>query len=206
MANTSSGSPAMTPLPNMRGIYTLISPWSVEPTVLYTCKSLQSFSQIVSDGVKGFERYYSPQGLTEADWSRDLAAGAYLCGLFGDDGSVIYVPDVYILNYPSQNSPQYSTFIASALIGPLPSNFNFVAVKAKIAEIISDTIGMEPEVFIDTMDNSTVLTPEEAAAAESARLAQIKNRTSTYAQLLKLQQDYNKLQKTANTLAGMVKP
>lgn len=204
MATTSSGSVAKTPLVNMRGIYTLIAPWSVQPTTLYTCKSLQSFSQIVSDGQKGYEKYYKPQGLTEEDWNRDLAAGAFLCGLFGDDGSVIYVPDVYILTYPDQNSPQYSNFVLSTLIGPLPSNFNFNNLRSKIAEIVSDTIGMEPEVFVDTMDNSTVLSPEEAAAAESARLAQIKNRTTTWAQLQTLQQRYASLETTANELAKMV--
>lgn len=204
MATTSSGSDARTPLVNMRGIYTLIMPWSVSPTVLYTCKSLQSFTQIVSDGIKGYEKYYKPMGLTEDDWTRDLAAGAYLCGLFGDDGSVIYVPDVYIQRYPDQNAPQYSNFVLSALIGPLPSNFNFNNLRSKMAELISDTIGMEPEVFVDTMDNSTVLTPEEANAAESARLAQIKNRTTTYAQLQTLQQRYTKLEQTANDLAKMV--
>jgi hypothetical protein len=48
---------------------------------------------------------------------------------------------------------------------------------------LSDYIGLEPEVYVDVLDTATVMSPEEAAAAEAARLAAIKNRTSTYALL-----------------------
>lgn len=205
-SSTSSGSTAATPLPNMRGIYELIAPWSASDTVLYTCKSLQAFTQIEDNGEKGFDLYYKPKNLTESDWTKDRNAGAYLCGLFGDDGSVIYVPDVYILRYPSQANPQYSNFVASALIGPMPSDFNFEALKARWSEVISDLIGVTPEVFVESLDNSTVLSPEQAQALEAARRAAIKNRDTTWALYQKLKLDYARLEETANQLAGMVKP
>ncbi|NCB89537.1 MAG: hypothetical protein EOM43_19100 [Gammaproteobacteria bacterium] len=204
--STSSGSTAATPLVNMRGLYELIQPWYASNTVLYTCKSLQAFTQVEDNGTKGYETYYKPMGLLETDWVKDRNAGAFLCGLFGDDGSVIYVPDVYIQRYPSQANPQYSNFVVSALLGPLPSDFNFEAAKAHWAEVLSDMIGIEPEMYVETLDNSTVLTPEQAQATEAARRAAIKNRTTTWALYKKLQQDYDRLKVTANTLAGMVKP
>lgn len=201
---TSSGSIAATPLINMRGLYKLIQPWSIANTVLYTCKSLQTFSQIEDNGQSGYELYYEPQGLSQDAYKQDLAAGAILCGLFGDDGTVIYVPDVYILTYPSQDSPQFSNFVLSALIGPMRSNTNFEFVKSKVSEVLSDTLGFQPEIFVDALDNSTVLTPQEADALEAGRTAAITNRTTTWALLQQSQAQVAQLQATCNALAAKV--
>jgi len=183
MANTSSGSAAMTPVPGTRGQFELILPWAALNTVLYTCKSIQYYAQLEDIGTDVYTEHYLTHGLSQDDYRKDLQAGAALVGLFGDDGSVIYVPDVYIATIPSQNSPVMGNFVLSALIGPLRSNYNFAAMQQKVAEVLSDYIGLEPEVYVDVLDTATVMSPEEAAAAEAARLAAIKNRTSTYALL-----------------------
>lgn len=204
MASSSSGSIAKTPLPNMRGRYQLIMPWIISETVLFTCKSLQSFSQIEDSGINGYEKYYEPMGLSQDQYKQDLQFGSYLCGLFGDDGTVIYVPDVYIQKYPTQDSPQYSNFVASFICGPMITGYNWEFFKSKLSEVASDTLGFEPEVFIDTLDNSTVLTPEQADALEAGRAAAIKNRTTTWALLKASQAQVAQLTATCNELAKKV--
>lgn len=204
MATSSSGSQAATPLLKMRGRYRLIMPWVISDTVLYTCRSLQLFTQIEDNGTSGYERYYEPMGLTQAQYKQDMDYGASLCGLFGDDGSVIYVPDVYIQSYPTQDTPQYSNFVASLIVGPMRSDYNFAFFISALSQIASDTLGFEPEIFIDSLDNSTVLTPEQADALEAARSAAIKNRTTTWAQLQKANAQIAQLTDTCNALAKKV--
>lgn len=177
----------ITPLPNMRGIYTLRQPWSADNTVLYTCTALRTFRELIDSGVNTFVTYYEPKGLTEQDYQNDLAAGAILCVLMGDNGAVINVPDTYVISYPDQSAPPVGHFVLSASLGPIRMDLNLDFLRAKVAEVISDTIGVVPEVFADVLDSSTVLTKEQYDAMEAARNSAIKNRSTTYALLLQTQ-------------------
>lgn len=177
----------VTPLPNMRGLYTLKMPWTTDNKVLYTCTALRLFRELIASGVDVYSQYYSPKGLQQSDYDTDLAAGAILCVLQGDDGSVINVPDTYIVSYPDQSVPSVGHFVLSASIGPMRMDVNLDFLRSKVGEVISDTIGVVPEVFVDVLDSSTVMTREEYDAMEAARTASIKNRSTTYALLLQEQ-------------------
>lgn len=194
----------ITPLPNMRGIYTLKMPWTTNKAVLYTCTALRTFRELIASGENIFVKYYEPKGLSEATYQADLAAGAILCVLMGDNGEIINVPDTYVISYPNQSVPPVGHFVLSASIGPMRMDANLEFLSAKVGEVISDTIGVVPEVFVDVLDSSSVLTREEYDAMEAARIAAIKNRSTTYALLLQEQARTAVLQNKVAELQSLV--
>lgn len=194
----------ITPLPNMRGIYTLRMPWATQNTVLYTCTALRTFRELIASGEDILSKYYVPKGLAKQDYETDLAAGAILCVLQGDNGEVISVPDTYVISYPDQSAPPVGHFVLSASIGPMRMDVNLDFLRSKVGEVISDTIGVVPEVFVDVLDSSTVMTREDYDAMEAARTAAIKNRSTTYALLLQSQANVAVLQSKVAELQDLL--
>ncbi|AGX01902.1 hypothetical protein CF95_gp180 [Erwinia phage PhiEaH1] len=194
----------ITPLPNMRGLYTLRMPWTTDNKVLYTCTALRTFRELIANGNDVFVTYYQPKGLQQSDYEADNAAGAILCVLQGDDGSIINVPDTYVVSYPDSSVPAVGHFVLSASIGPMRMDVNMDFLRSKVGEVISDTIGVVPEVFVDVLDSSTVMTREEYDAMEAARTAAIKNRSTTYALLLQEQARTTVLQNKVAELQSLL--
>jgi hypothetical protein len=174
--------------------------------VLYTALELRTFRGLNYAGEDVYAKYYEPKGLTQADYKADLAAGATLVVLAGDNGDIVYVPDTRILSYPNGNVAQYGSMIVSASLGPLRLDIDQVFIKSKVAEVLSDIIGLEPTVYIDVLANPSVLTQEQADSAEAARVAQIKDRSTTYAQLLDLQAKYAIAQDQIEQLQALLPP
>lgn len=194
-----------TPTPWMRGIWKLIQPWSVDPTLLYTCVALRKFKEIIAaDGIDIYNIYYKPKGISQDKYREDLAADAVMVVLTSDVGSMIHVPDTYIESYPGIAMSDYGIAIISAQIGPISLNTNFDFMLDSVANVISDTIGIKPAMNLDHIPTTTALTPENAAALEAARQAAIKNRTSTYAQLLQAQRDNASLRQTIKVLQDLL--
>ncbi|UQT03107.1 hypothetical protein TOTORO_02440 [Serratia phage vB_SmaS-Totoro] len=186
-----------TPSLSMRGIWSLKAPWTADHTLLYTCIALRKFKEIISiDGVDIFKVHYQPRGLTQDQYQKDLAAGATMCVLSSDAGAVIQVPDTYIESYPGIAMSNYGIAVLSAMIGPLPLNISFDFLIDQVKNVITDTIGVEPTVNLDHIPTNTAISPQDADALEAARQAAIKNRTSTYAQLLAEQQANASLRQT----------
>lgn len=180
----------MTPTLKLRGLYTVKQPFTVSPTTLYTCIGVSLFQALNYDGKDIYSSFYMPKGLTEADYKADLALGASIVVLAGDNGDLVYLPDTYILNYPNGNTAAFGTMIVSASLGPMSLNQDLTFVKSKVAEVLSDVLGLEPTVFIDLLADPGVMTQEQADAMEAARREQIKDRTTSYAALLTLQARY----------------
>lgn len=194
-----------TPGLSMRGIWSLKAPWTADPTLLYTCIALRKFKEIISiDGVDIYKVHYQPRGLTEEQYQADLAAGATMCVLSSDAGAVIQVPDTYIESYPGIAMSNYGIAVLSAMIGPISLDISFDFLIEQVKNVITDTIGVEPTVNLDHIPTTTAISPQDADALEAARQSAIKNRTSTYAQLLAEQQANASLRQTVAELQALL--
>lgn len=196
----------MTPVVYTRGIYSLKSPFVAASDKLYKCTAVRGYRELIDSGKDIFKEYYESLGLSKSDYQEDLQADACICALRADTGETIYVPDTYIVGLPDQSVPEIGLFVISGIIGPVRLNVDLSHMKAKVAEIISDTTGLEPEIHVDVLDNNSVMTPVQAASLETARIARIKNRETTYAEVLRLRGENEALRKEIEVLNNLLKP
>lgn len=182
-----------TPVLGMSGVWDLVSPWSAPATNIYTCTALRSFTELVGSGIDIYNTYYAPNGLTEDNYNTDLAAGAVLCILYSDTAGAITVPDTYINSYPGMGMGNYGQVIISASLGPMSLSINLDFLKEQVGNVISDTIGITPTIYVDQLGTTTAISQEDADKIEAARLTAITNRTTTYAQNLTLTQQVKTL-------------
>lgn len=188
----------------IRGRFTLKTPWVAAPDKVYTVIAQRGFQELIFDNVNIFKDYYEPKGLTEEDYKADLRQDTVLIILYSEAGEVIHVPDTYILSYPSQDVPPYANYVLSAMMGPFRTDYDFSFVSQKVSEIISDCIGVEPKVYIDSVGEATAMDSENADRLEAGRVAAIKCRQTTYAMWLKERADNAELRENITVLENEI--
>lgn len=200
---------AIVPPMDTRGRFVLKPPFVAEPTTLYTVIGLRKFIELVGNSVDVFKDFYSPQGLTQENYENDYKDKATLVILYSDAGSMLFVPSTYIQSFPSQSIPSYANYVFSAQLGAFRTDFDFAFTSKKVAEALSDSLGIEPEIFIDSIGEAQPMTVENAEVLEANRQAAITDRSTSYAKLIQkdaqitnLQEEIKALQKAYIELAG----
>lgn len=178
-----------TPALGLKGRWSLTQPWSANQTLIYQCTAIRFFTEMVAEGIDIFTVYYEPKGLSQSDYNADLAAGAAMCVLYSSSGSVITVPDTYIESFPGIGMSNWGQVILSASLGPMRLDLDLTFLKEQTGNLISNTIGVVPEIYIDQLSTVEAISNTDADAIEAARLSAITNRTSTYAENLALKKE-----------------
>ena len=167
-----------------RGLYSLKAPYSTVANQLYTCTAIRYFKDIQNQGDDVFAKYYVPKGLTQADYTRDLAANVAIVSLTSESQAPIYVPSSYILSFPGLTSFNYQNVVLSLSLGPLPDTLDLTFLKTQISTTVAAVIGVPPTVFENVAATTGVVTPEQHDALEAARQAAVTNQTTDYARYI----------------------
>lgn len=194
----------MTPPLLTKGRYTLVDPFVAEGTVLYICTALRTFPECEIAGEDVLNDVYIKIGLTAKEYNRDLAAGALLVTLMSETHPPIFVPDTYIESYPNLSDVTYNHIVVTASLGSVPDFLNFEFLKAQVAGVISDVIGVAPNVQIARAISTGLVTPEQHEAMEVGRLAAIKTRTTDRANAIVLQNKCTRLEEQNRILMQLL--
>lgn len=194
----------ITPSMGAKGIYYLASPFPDITTKVYQCNAIRSFTDYLDLGQSAWDAVYNPNGLTEADFKSDQAAGAHIVTLTSDNGPTIQVPDTYITRYPDYEYVPYSNIVISAALGSVPDDMSLELLQQQVAGVISDTIGVTPIVRIHVVSSSGVVSMAQHELMEQARLASITNRMTDRARYLKVLAEKTALENQLTALQNAV--
>ena len=177
-----------------RGRYTVRQPFSVKDDVIYECTALRRFSDIEAQGLRVYEMFYQPFGLSETDVGNDRRLNAYVATLESDSYAPLYVPTTYITSYPDGAYRSYHRVVLSAELGPIPDYIDLSFAITQMQDVLSDVIGIEPKVAVSVAPMTDRVTPEQHEALEVARTGAIKTRTTDYAKYLSEKQKNQRLE------------
>jgi len=177
----------VTPDLNAEGRFVLREPWRAENKD-YWVDAIRSLDDVrkLEDNPIGL--IYTPVGLGDAEYRSDIDEGAMIITLRSDDGQIIYVPDTYIVSVPRVDAIPYSHLIVSASLGPFPDTYNTALLEAKVSAVISDYIGVEPQVNIARAPMRGTITYDRHRQLTSARQAAVRLRDTDRATALELEQ------------------
>lgn len=176
-----------------RGSYSLRSPWSTVPGVLYVCAAIRRFVDLENLGTKVFETYYEPLGVSRTVYEADRQNDVCIITLVSDTHPPLYVPSSFIAAYPDLSHRNYQHVVLSASLGPLPDYIELTFAKQQVAAVLSDVLGVEPDVHISVAPLQGTVSPDEHNVLEVAREAAIANRTTDHARVLRLEQQNTQL-------------
>lgn len=192
----------LTPALNSRGRFVVASPYDqdIRGTTIYTCIALRKFEDLAQLGENIYRRYYQPFGLSPEIFERDQRDRVVIVSLQDNVGNIRYVPDSYVLSFPNQGDTAYSHLVISTSLGPLPSYVDVAFLQQQIASLVSDLIGVEPEVHVDVVPMLESVTPEQHEVLEAARLSRIETRTTDRARFIDANRRVIGLQEQVNVM------
>lgn len=179
----------VTPPMNSVGLFILRAPYRATATVAYKVDAHRNFKDIIDQKIDPMDLVYRPVGLDETAYASDQAAGAVIVTLTSATESPIHVPDTYIESYPDMGVVPHSWVVVSASCGMLPDMYDTTALQQAVSDAISEHVGVPAQVFVARAPVTSAITQEQYVQDLNARNAAIKNRTSVYAENLRLIND-----------------
>lgn len=169
-----------TPQLHAKGFYKFASPWTVKAGTIYECLAIRTFTDIYKLGQDVYRTYYEPVGLIEGvvvpgtsvpfTFSTEVAQEPNIITLRGSDGSMIYIPDTFILKVPDSTLVPYSQVVLGVSLGPLPDDVNIDIVKQDIAALVASRMGINANVKVCRAGLESNPTFDEHVLLERARL------------------------------------
>lgn len=202
-----------TPALMSKGRYVLTAPWSTNPTLLYTCIEVRQFDAVYLIGKDVYQTFYVTQGLVEGSTAYTASPFSFqqekrdkvaIVTLLGDDGSLIYVPDSFILSYPDLSEIKYTQRVLHCSLGAIPTYVDLSALKVSVANLVAESIGVVPSVNEAWLSITDTPTKVQHDILESARLANITLLETDRAKALRLEQKNILLQQQITTLTGIL--
>ena len=177
-----------------KGRYTLLAPWTTNPAMLYTCMAIRSFEDIYKLGVDVYTNYYVPRGVTNGaniggtpfSFDAESALKPNIITLVGDDNSVIYVPDTFILSYPNQGEVRYSRMVLSIDLGARPDYLDLSALKTSVGDLVAQQFGVVPTVTEHRAPSFDNPTASQHDVLETARIGAITVLETDHSAVLRL--------------------
>lgn len=188
-----------------RGRYTVRPPFSVKNDVIYVCTALRRFSDIEAQGLRVYEMFYQPYGLTQTDVSTDRRLNAYIATLESDSYAPVYVPTTYVTSYPDGAYRSYHRVVLSAELGPIPDYIDLSFAVTQMQAVLTDVIGVAPKVAVSVAPMTDRVTPDQHEALEVARTGAIKTRTTDYAKYLSEKQKNQRLESRIELLENVLR-
>jgi hypothetical protein len=169
----------------MTGVFRLQPPFdSLMPAqAIYTVAAVRQLSDISAEGIDPFTTYYLPRNLSQTTYDVDFNNNVSIISLKSSVGQWLYVPETYILEYPSVNGVIYTALILGVSLGALPDTASLEPLKTAIKNIVKDMAGVDSVIKEVTVSTPALVSHSDHIAIEKARQASISIRLTDRARL-----------------------
>ncbi len=177
------------PTVGMAGYFTLSAPYTalVREMVEYTVTGVISIAGAIADGLDPLNDIYLEHGDTEANFNIDAAANHCLVTMQSGEGDVVTVPNSSLILIPQADGVPYSNVVLGISLSAIPEDLDLTALETELSDLIFDRIGVRSTVFSTTVGGTSILTHDQHAAVEAARVANIESDLSMRTQNTQLQ-------------------
>lgn len=198
-----------TPVIGATGRFMLKLPWKADANTTYEVLAIRSFDDIYKLGDDVYSIYYKPMGLVEGlagfKFKDEVALKPNIVTLKGLNGSIVYVPDTYIVSFPSLGNVQYHHVIITASLGALPEQVDLSIIKDDIQNLIEARIGAKTVAKIMTAPATNQPNAEQHEALEAARTGSIREYENDYTKVKRQQDTIGKLTAKVEALTQVLK-
>lgn len=199
----------MTPSIGASGVFVLKLPWLADANTTYEVIAVRSFEDIYKAGDDVYPIYYKPMGLVDGvagfNFKTEVAQKPNIITLQGSNGSIVYVPDTYIIHSPTLGNVKYQHVVITASLGALPEHVDLSILRDDVQNIIESRIGAATEVKIMTAPSSNQPTAEQHEALEAARLGSITEYENDYTRIKRQQNHIDKLAVKVTAMTRVLK-
>ncbi len=161
------------PQVGVSGIFELAEPFenALQPGVEYSCEAVRKLSDVVAAGGDPREEYYTPYGLDELIYARDVENGECIVTLQASIADIVHVPTSFIKSYPSMGGIPYSVVALGVLLSALPESLDLTPLRNALADRTHEVLGVTPEIKTMVMSSTLLKSLADHQSIEAARQA-----------------------------------
>ena len=162
---------AYSPKIGEEGVFDVAAPFDklLVPRVIYTCRSLRSFNELLAENVNIFDRVYAPVGADAEGYQQDATENAIYVILQAGSGQWAFIPQKYIRGAPSLDGVRYMSVVMGIGLGPLPDDMKLDDLIDRITEIVQREIGVDPQIKAVIPSQPVLISQDEHVRTEQAR-------------------------------------
>ena len=167
------------PALNSFGKFVVIQPFTITD-VNYRCAALQLISALVTNGISVFTTYYSPAGISNAQYLTDLANNAAIVTLESVDGPTLYIPSSFIDTMPVELAVPYSRMVISLELGELPDSLVLTQLLNDMQTIANNYVGVVSKPVLHKIQSVNIYSYPEHLLHEAQRNLAVQRYVSFY--------------------------
>jgi len=195
-------------MPNVgaKGQFRLDAPLDnlLNPELEYTCTGVRTISDASGNGIDVVEMFYTPLELSQADFVRDVVAGAVLVTLQSGVSEPIVVPSSYFIEMPQVDGVKYQGLMVALDLSILPMDFDIAPLKLRLTETVKETIGVDAlsKTIVTTLP--LLKTYDDHVIIESTRENNMTVTTTDYGRFLAERDRADSLQQQVTALTNYI--
>lgn len=191
----------------MKGVVLATAPFDtqINPRLIQQCIGVETINGLVAKGDDPFSDVYEPAGLTQAQFDSDSDAGVRIITFESAIGEIISVPEIYIEAIPDANGVPYRIVMLGISLSAIPDDLDISDLKQEISDVVFNYIGVRSEIKEVVYAEPSILTQEEHAAVEQARITNITNNVSSRLRVSQLESITDDLYQKIQVLETFIK-
>lgn len=174
---------------NLSGIWTLAEPFQNDliPNVMYTCLGVRLFADVVAAGVDPYAEYYEARHQISFErYEIDQAAGAAIVTLQASNGTVVHVPNTYIISWPATGGVPYRKTTIALKLGALPKSVDVSVLLSTVVDAALDKLGVIATASVVVTSLEQLIDQDTNASLETSRLARKTSSTTDLAKYIEM--------------------
>lgn len=194
------------PVIGSRGYYELAEPFDKDVVhhIEYTCQAVRRLSELIANNEKPWENIYKAREIDETVYEQDLADDAYVVSLQSNQGQWLYVPNRYILSYPSTDGVAYRSVMMTISLPPLPISQDLTALIMDLKDMSEALLGVSVIVKPVETSKRVLISNEIHEAKMIERRGRQEDSTTLYAQNIALQKQNMELNERLKRLEAFI--
>lgn len=191
----------------MKGTVISTAPFDtvINPRLIQQCIGVETINGMLAKGDDPFTDVYEPRGIAESVFNTHADEGVRIITWQSSLGEIISVPEVYIDSIPDANGVPYRCAMLGISLSAIPDDMDITDLKTEISDMIFNYLGVRSEIKEVMYGEPSILSAEEHAAVDLARVAHITNNVSSRLRVQQLTTTVNDLTLKVQQLENYIK-
>jgi hypothetical protein len=170
----------------VQGVFKLAAPFdtSIIASGSYTVIAVRLLADKIASGDNPFTDIYEPKGVSQEKYQQDTLDGVAIISLQASDGSVILIPNSYVISYPSVGGVPYTVVLLGVNLGAIPDSLDVTLLMSQIQELVLAKMGIEADVAKTVASNTEMIDSATSSNMEIVRISRITDNTTEYSKYL----------------------
>jgi hypothetical protein len=191
----------------MKGVVISTAPFDtvINPRLIHECIGVETINGLLAKGMEPFADIYEPNSIDEDTFNTHADSNVRIITFQSATGEIHSIPELYVEALPDANGVPYRCIMLGISLSAIPDDMDITDLKTEVGDMIFDYLGVRSEIKEVAYGEPSILTQDEHAAVELARVANVTNNVSSRLKVVQLTATVDELTQKIQVLEDYIK-